>query len=317
MFHANHPQGNLHRECRTYAEEGLQGLQDRSFVNSHLYRKMIWYMVENLWLALQFHRAIGVPASAEDRRRYALGAPLFALGDFLIDDTDQPLADIRAFIRNPEMRVDFPHHEVFRSYHRLFTASIPDDHDKERFYAYYFQLHEAQMASRGQRNPAASLEALDGWIRDKIGIGFLMIRSMIPQPWLAGEDTAWYELGALTQYCNDVLDLRKDLETGVRNFANARPSWEVMRRDLRSQHQKAVMALKQLPVPPSQIRRLLFDFEAFRLVMEARLAWYQKLCRGAYSAEAMKQFTRKQTELSPAHPFSVRRALPPLLRFRG
>ena len=315
MFKANHPKGALHRECRRYAKEVLASVHEPQFIGSHIYRKMIWYMVENVWLALQMHRAHGLPASAADRKRYALGAPLFAVADFLIDDTEKPLDTIRSFINNPDTELDFPHREIFRAFHHAFMATLPSEVSTEAIMQYYFSLHEAQLASRAQKAPTTSSEQIDTLVRDKIGIGFQMIRSLVPTPWLVGEEAAWYELGALTQYCNDIQDLHKDLKGGVRNFASTRPSLKIVKEDLRQQQAIATQALFKLPLPTAATQRLRFDFEAFVLVMEAKMEWYQKQCGGTYDPVTFASLPKKAVHLPPYHPFMLRRCLPTLFRW--
>ncbi|MEL6537291.1 MAG: hypothetical protein AAFQ98_17855, partial [Bacteroidota bacterium] len=80
VWQGSHPRGKLHRECRSYAQEIMEqvGAVEAGFAESHIYRKMIWYMVLDLWLGLQVHRLHGVKANEADRKRYALSAPVFA-----------------------------------------------------------------------------------------------------------------------------------------------------------------------------------------------------------------------------------------------
>ena len=312
----NHPQGARHRECRRYAREAAALADDAAFVGSHIYRKMIWYMVETLWLGLEQDRILERTTTPADRRRYALMAPVFAVADFLIDDTEAPLERIRAFIQNPDLDLDFPHRAVFRAFNQQFSESLVADLDQEAIWDLYFRLHEVQLASRGQKDAEATPEMVDPWVRDKTGLTFQLNRLLIPEPLRDGEWEAWYELGALTQYCNDIQDLHKDLTAGVRNFVSVRDSLEEVQQALREQQSRAYRALASADLPKDKVRRILFDYEAFVLVMEARLAWYHRVCGGQYEEAVFSGLSREAAFLSPFHPYNLRRSVLPLLRWQ-
>ncbi|HAA11744.1 MAG TPA: hypothetical protein DCE41_08625 [Cytophagales bacterium] len=318
-WQGGHPKGRLHRECRRYAHEIIQtaGEVDPGFEGSHIYRKMIWYMVLDLWLGIQVHRLHGSTPTRADRRRYALSAPVFAAADYLIDDTDRPLAGIEAFTRDPDSQPDFPHHALFRAFHNAFLASLDPKLDRDRVLEAYHRVHRVQFDSRGQKDAEASAADIDLWVRDKTGYTYQMVRSMVPIAELPDEADVWYQLGALTQYCNDIQDLHRDLESGVRNSATELADSQSIKRNLRQQQRRAYEVLSGLAIASSSYRRVDFMFEAFVLIMEAKLDWYDRVCGGQFTSGKLLQLTRQQTYLPPWSLFSLRRCLVPLLGYRS
>ena len=77
------------------------------------------------------------------------------------------------------------------------------------------KIYQVQLQTREQYDPALSFERIRQITFDKGGYSVLFYRSAYSNPLEENEQKAFYNLGALLQFGNDIFDLRHDLAEGI------------------------------------------------------------------------------------------------------
>ena len=119
------------------------------------------------------------------------------------------------------------------------------------------RISKVQIETRKQQNPDTSFDLIKKITFDKGGYSVLFYRSVYSNPLKEGEYQAFYNLGALLQFGNDVFDLRNDLKDGVCTMITKTSEFKNVVNEFCHLKDKTIKSFCNLPYQTKQIRRFL------------------------------------------------------------
>ena len=149
------------------------------------------------------------------------------------------------------------------SLERLFVNFLEKVHenvdDKTSFNYYFKKVFDAQVKSKKQ------LQDL-GWDEikeitfDKGGYSLLFYRSVFQHELREGEEDAFFNIGGLMQLGNDIFDVHKDLQAGIRTLLTGTENIDEVRQEFRSRLEKSIFGIKKLDYRKKNINNHLNKF---------------------------------------------------------
>ena len=126
----------------------------------------------------------------------------------------------------------------------------------------------------------------------------LFLRALTGKAMIDPEETAWYELGAFVQFCNDAQDLHKDLQKRMRTFASVRPDLKTIAEDINSQKVLTFSLIKQIPFREKEKDDMLLLLHVMFIGLMGKLRAFSSLCENDFNFDA---FLLKRKEEIRAH----------------
>lgn len=318
MRSANLESGALHKKVQKMMQPIVQAstqYNDGS-ITTHMHKKMQWYMVEMLWMSIQFGKLYRIKLDQATQQTTAFLGALGAISDILIDDSpEQDIARAKEFIYAPfEHTSKTPFEKLYRAYFEALEQCLPAD-NKKQVLKYYWLCIDAQFASRQQFQPDLPQPQLIQILKDKCGYTTILCRAVLPQSIDKPEQKMIYELGALVQFINDVNDLHKDSKQGIRNFANSYNTLPEMKQAIQNQAEVAFGLFKQIDYPKKAARKFLFIFYSFVIVSFAQLRHYHLICGKHYMLERFLHISSEKAKIQPFLLHNLKFSVPKVLRF--
>ena len=299
-FSTNNPRfGKFQRQANGLIRETLSA-QLIAALPGNSKMKMQWYMAIAAWMCELFNELHGRSSTPEEQRTYLLSSATMAISDVLIDDVDSDPTRLELLMNPAESFVAKNSlEEAYLKFYRAFLGSLSESVEGETM-KYYNLAYQEQINTLGQLDELTPIADIDEVCRRKSGIGLLFFRAMIDVPVTQQEQTAWFELGAFLQYCNDVQDLYKDTSRGIRTFANSRPDLETVFVDLDVQRIKVFGLIGALPFDETHKSDSLFMFYTMYMVTLSKLKQWIALCDDKFSLEQLMSLDKHKARLKSA-----------------
>jgi hypothetical protein len=182
----------------------------------------------------------------------SLLGPVF---DDFFDEKSLSPGTIKLMIRQPELHIPQSNaEEVCTQYLRRIYLSLKNP---DPFRDTCLKLYEAQLESRRQRDPELSPNEIQCISFDKGGITGSLFRHMIKTPLQDAEIGAFYQLGVLGQFVDDILDYYDDWESGIRNSANCLNNLTLLNMQFEQTVRETTARFRILKYPEEHISRFL------------------------------------------------------------
>lgn len=285
MYQSNRDRGKTHQLVQNICPEIFKNKDLEKHTSDRFVLKVQWYAVEMLWLCERFNRLLGQKSSLQEQKNYIYAALLIAVSDWLIDDVGENPKHVKNLFYDTQ---NFQAQTFLENYYvesfTYFEENLQTSH-KTLILKYFYKVHEAQFDSQAQFESDTPKAKIDDITKAKSAYLTLLALAFAKNTLSKNEESAFYELGGLVQFINDIQDLHKDTLGGIKNFANSRKSLGDMEKDLLEQKNKAFTQIKALDYPKKELTYFLFTFEAFVKVTQARLKFYNKVCKGNFDLD--------------------------------
>jgi len=231
----NYDYEGLYRSIGIEAE-GDYAIQTKYFNRGRQYVKSFGL------LGLSFEKLLGRKLSEPEIKRIVLLAHFAPVYDDLFDRLNTPKERIVKLIKTPEnIKAVNAGEKLFLSFYLPVFQDLKTNDD---FIGYFLKLTEAQELSKQQTNGHLSYDEVNQITRDKGGFSCLLLRSLINEPMNENERAGLYQLGAMSQYMDDIFDWYDDLAENRTTIANL-----LSVNDLLELYQENFNTLNQMLVP--------------------------------------------------------------------
>ena len=306
----NHERGAFHR----YGLRLSGNLLDDG-VGARVSEKVRWYMAQGIWMARMFEGLLGRTFSENEYKSFVCAGSLGALSDVLIDDRGIAEAHMRHLIDDPGgFRPGDAVEQLFQQFYNALIETLPDAVLATRM-DLLNKILTAQLDSKKQLDPTLAINRVDAIVKAKGALTICAYRGLLPEGFGEREYEAMYELGGLIQYVNDVDDLYKDGQQGIRTFATARDSLEAMALDIDRQKSVAFRLFKALPYERARKDHFMFVFYGLVVGTYASLLHYARLCDFDYALDTLLRLDRDVVKPNPFAVKALAYGLPRLLHY--
>ncbi len=158
----------------------------------------------------------GHPITHTERLASTYQGALTGLFDDFFDDFDLPEVYLRKMIEVPESIETTKSNEALFLY--LYKQCLKHVDNPALVKQYFNQVLNAQVCSLNQTKTETSLDEIKATTLFKGGISVVFYRVAYQQHMNPLEEAALYKLGGLMQLGNDIFDVYKDLQSGVRTL---------------------------------------------------------------------------------------------------
>jgi len=143
-------------------------------------------------------------------------APLY---DDFIDHTLAKIAKLKIFVKDPNYYMPLnlkekTGHELLKLLLNYYEGNI------KKIFPIGLKTHFIQIQSQKQKEDNISRKELAAIIRYKGGYSSLLCRYMLDLPLRKNEYELWFQYGAFLQLLDDLYDMKKDFDNGIKTIAN-------------------------------------------------------------------------------------------------
>lgn len=222
---------------------------DDGSLDEHDYRKIKGYygVAVTAMLGESYCTLRGRKMSADERLSVTCLGACTGLFDDLFDKRNLPLEVIRKFIEIPyEVEGGNNYEKLFLTFVRKaldHSANVP------LVKKYAFEVYEAQILSKLQVSSEISRERIWSITQEKGGGSLLFYRSTFHENLSPEEVTMLRKLGAIGQLENDIFDVYKDHQAGVRTLATTTLKIEELRQLYMGLMNEVLALIDHLPYP--------------------------------------------------------------------
>ncbi len=161
----------------------------------------------------------GYQISYSERSRLVLLGAFASIYDNFIDITRANIAKLKILVKNPNYYIPInikeeTGHEALKLLLKYYNGNI------KRIFPSVFKTHLMQIQSKKQRNEDIEYEELKKIIYAKGGYTALLCRNMIDKPISKIDYHMWYQYGVFLQLSDDIFDMKKDFDEGIKTLAN-------------------------------------------------------------------------------------------------
>ncbi len=206
-------QKTLVQELAPFKEEPDGSLDDSDF------SKIINYYAFGVpsILGTAFGTLRGTLVKEDERKVLTYLGALTGLFDDFFDKNDTPDAEILNLINNPAaIKAKNDKEKLFLQFYNNALVKVPDTEKLKRA---FFAVYLAQVGSKKQFNDLPKEELLDITLK-KGGLSLVFYRYAMLNPLEEDEKKLLYALGGLMQLGNDIFDVYKDIQAGIRTLPN-------------------------------------------------------------------------------------------------
>jgi hypothetical protein len=197
----------------------------------------------------------GKPLSERERLALSYQGAMTGLVDDFFDRRDMSEEKLLAFINDPDIVT--PSNSGERLFLHLFKKSMELTHHPSLTQHYLPKVYLAQVASIAQERPGLSKDELKKLTIDKGGSSLLYYRSVMENPFIAKEEEAFYLVGGMTQFGNDIFDVYKDTLHDIRTLMSTTTRVNDVRNDFRQLQAKVQAAFYETGYAKKNIREFL------------------------------------------------------------
>ena len=197
----------------------------------------------------------GKPLSERERLALSYQGAMTGLVDDFFDRRDMSEEKLLAFINDPDIVT--PSNSGERLFLHLFKKSMELTHHPSLTQHYLPKVYLAQVASIAQERPGLSKDELKKLTIDKGGSSLLYYRSVMENPFIAKEEEAFYLVGGMTQFGNDIFDVYKDTLNNIRTLMSTTTRVNDVRNDFRQLQAEVHAAFYETGYEKKNIREFL------------------------------------------------------------
>lgn len=169
-------------------------------------------------LGLCFQELVSRTLTDAELQRIILLSHFAPVYDDLFDQLNTSKEHIINLINNPEQTSpQTPEEHLFLSFYMPVFQEMKNKND---FFQFFLLLTDSQEHSKQQMNTNVSFDELNTITRNKGGYSCLLLRSLIDEPMPEQERQGLFQLGALSQYMDDIFDWHDDLKENINTIAN-------------------------------------------------------------------------------------------------
>jgi hypothetical protein len=202
----------------------------------------------------------GEKMSRKERTAITYVGALSGLFDDLIDKKDISENYIKKLIEQPyEHTGNDTHEKLFLHFGR---KVLENSADTGLIKKYYINVFDAQISSKKQKLPETSIREIEDITYLKGGHSFLFYCSIFGPINNAKENETIFKLGALMQLENDIFDIYKDSQDGIRTLVTCEKSMKHLRKIYQELMDEIVQLAQQTGYPRKNIRSFLRIFAA-------------------------------------------------------
>lgn len=153
--------------------------------------------------------------------------------------------------------IETPHQSnerLFDFFYKKALATVPD---KNAMQQTLYAVYEAQVKSKQQTDPLLSIDDINNITNEKGGISLLFYRTAFEPPASKPETALLHQLGGIMQLANDIFDVYKDRENGIRTLITETGNIHSIRLLLNERLQYAYQKAYTLPYPAAAIHKFL------------------------------------------------------------
>lgn len=168
-------------------------------------------------LGTAFGALRGVPVNESEREVLTYLGALTGLFDDFFDKKSISDAEIQELMNNPSTyKARNDSEKLFLHFYHKVLIKVPD---AENLKTAFFAVYLAQVESKKQFNDLSEEELKDITLK-KGGLSLLFYRCAMHNPLQEDEHRLLYALGGLMQLGNDIFDVYKDTQAGIRTLPN-------------------------------------------------------------------------------------------------
>lgn len=168
-------------------------------------------------LGTAFGTLHGVPVNESEREVLTYLGALTGLFDDFFDKKSLSDAEIQELMNNPStVKEGTDSEKLFLHFYHKVLIKVPD---AENLKTAFFAVYLAQVESEKQFNDLSEEELKDITLK-KGGLSLLFYRCAMHNPLKEDERRLLYALGGLMQLGNDIFDVYKDTQAGIRTLPN-------------------------------------------------------------------------------------------------
>ncbi len=158
----------------------------------------------------------GREMSGAERMALSYLGGLTGLFDDFFDEKDMSNDHILQLVQNIEDPItNSSHEELFLKFYR---TALENTSDKQLLIDYFVEVFDAQIFSKKQIDPGIEYEDIKTITYQKGGISLLFYRCALEGKMNSVEKNLLYKLGSLMQLENDIFDIYKDSEGGIKTL---------------------------------------------------------------------------------------------------
>jgi len=158
----------------------------------------------------------GEKLSEKERIALTYLGGLTGLFDDFFDEKDMTEEHILNLIQNPEeINATTSHEKLFITF---YEKALENATDANLVKEYFIKVFDAQVLSKKQTLPNIDKEIIKSITYQKGGISLLFYRCALSQAMSKEEENLFYKLGGLMQLENDIFDIYKDHQGGIKTL---------------------------------------------------------------------------------------------------
>lgn len=224
-----------------------------------LRKRIDHYLFANAVTTDWFARLHGVSLSEQEHQASILLAAATPIADYMVDDLQLSKSDILECIKNPRNEIL----DLISS--TLYYRCRSLHHDTLQYEMYFHKTLAAQEQSLAQSTTALDLESLRKITWKKGGYALLLYRSVLRKELTRLEEDAIFQIGGLMQLHNDIFDIYRDHQDGIKTLPLAIENMLTLERVYRKEVLKSVKAIENLKFGTHRYRQF---FALFHLIVQ-------------------------------------------------
>jgi len=180
---------------------------------------------------------------------------LTGLFDDFFDEKDMTEQHILNLIGNPRDAMPNTAHE--RLFITFYKKALDNAADANLVKDYFIKVFDAQVLSKKQVMPEIAYDEIKSITYQKGGISLLFYRCALSQVMSMEEEKLLYKLGSLMQLENDIFDIYKDYQGGIRTLVTTETKIDKLRNNYKSLVDEIIVSVLQANYPTKSKKRFL------------------------------------------------------------
>ena len=179
----------------------------------------------------------GRPMTERERLALSYQGAMTGLFDDFFDKHEMSEDRLLNFVENPGSINGNNSSE--RLFLHLFRKSLDLSHHPAQTIEYLRRVYLAQVESLQQNQPGLSREDIKKITIEKGGVSVLFYRSVFEREMIGKEENAFYRMGGLMQFGNDIFDVYKDSLQDIHTLMTTTRKVDLVRREFREMQAEA------------------------------------------------------------------------------
>ncbi len=198
---------------------------------------------------------LGRPMSERERLALSYQGAMTGLFDDFFDKHEMSEDRLLQFVDNSDsMKGDNSSERLFLL---LFRKALELSHHPAKTIHYLRRVYLAQVESLHQNRPGLSRDDIKRITIEKGGVSVLFYRSVFEKEMIENEELAFYKMGGLMQFGNDIFDVYKDSVQDIHTLMTTTKEVDQVRREFRAMQSEAFGTFFSTGYGWTNIRRFL------------------------------------------------------------